>query len=74
MSKETEKKPLSERAPTTGPESSEPGLGSLAPKDGSHQPPAEPTPPGKQPTAPGSLKAPQTHNAKLDQLEASRKN
>lgn len=38
MSKETEKKPLSERAPTTGPESSEPGLGSLAPKDGSHQP------------------------------------
>ncbi|MGK3141203.1 catalase HPII [Pantoea sp. C2G6] len=74
MSKETEKKPLSERAPTTGPESSEPGLGSLAPKDGSHQPPAEPTPPGKQPTAPGSLKAPQTHNAKLDQLETSRKN
>ena len=74
MSKETEKKPLSERAPTTGPESSEPGLGSLAPKDGSHQPPAEPTPPGKQPTAPGSLKAPQTHSAKLDQLEASRKN
>ncbi|WP_288475940.1 catalase HPII [uncultured Pantoea sp.] len=74
MSKDTEKKPLSERAPTTGPESSEPGLGSLAPKDGSHQPPAEPTPPGKQPTAPGSLKAPQTHNAKLDQLEASRKN
>ncbi|KAA5969379.1 MULTISPECIES: catalase HPII [Pantoea] len=74
MSKETEKKPLSHRAPTTGPESSEPGLGSLAPKDGSHQPPAEPTPPGKQPTAPGSLKAPQTHNAKLDQLEASRKN
>ncbi|MGD9424645.1 catalase HPII [Pantoea sp. NSTU24] len=74
MSKDTEKKPLSERAPTTGPESSEPGLGSLAPKDGSHQPPAEPTPPGKQPTAPGSLKAPQTHNAKLDQLEDSRKN
>ncbi|WP_292992713.1 catalase HPII [Pantoea sp.] len=74
MSKETEKKPLSERAPTTGPESSEPGLGSLAPKDGSHQPPTEPTPPGKQPTAPGSLKAPQTHSAKLDQLEASRKN
>jgi len=74
MSKETEKKPLSEHAPTTGPESSEPGLGSLAPKDGSHQPPAEPTPPGKHPTAPGSLKAPQTHSAKLDQLEASRKN
>ncbi|MDH2065777.1 catalase HPII [Pantoea sp. GD03673] len=74
MSKETEKKPLSERAPTTGPESSAPGLGSLAPKDGSHQPSAEPTPPGKQPTAPGSLKAPQTRNAKLDQLEASRKN
>ncbi|MGY3112443.1 catalase [Pantoea eucalypti] len=65
---------MSEHAPTTGPESSEPGLGSLAPKDGSHQPPAEPTPPGKQPTAPGSLKAPQTHSAKLDQLEASRKN
>ncbi|MDU7867964.1 MAG: catalase HPII, partial [Pantoea sp.] len=74
MSKETEKKELSHRAPTTGPESSEPGLGSLAPQDGTHQPPAEPTPPGKQPTAPGSLKAPQTHNAKLDQLNASRKN
>jgi len=74
MSKETEKKELSHRAPTTGPESSKPGLGSLAPQDGSHQPPAEPTPPGKQPTAPGSLKAPQTHNAKLDQLNASRKN
>lgn len=74
MSEEKGKKSLSHRAPTTGPESSEAGLGSLAPKDGSHQPQPEPTPPGKQPTAPGSLKAPQTHNAKLDQLEAHRKN
>ena len=74
MSNEADKKELTHRAPTTGPESSEPGLGSLAPKDGSHQPPAEPTPPGKQPTAPGSLKAPETHNAKLEQLAAQRKN
>ena len=74
MSNETNKKELSHRAPAKGPESSQPGLGSLAPKDGSHQPPAEPTPPGKQPTAPGSLKAPDTQSAKLQQLEANRKN
>lgn len=74
MSEETGKKSLNHRAPHTGPESSEAGMGSLAPSDGSHQPQSEPTPPGKQPTAPGSLKAPQTHNAKLDQLEAHRKN
>ncbi len=74
MSNEADKKPLAHRAPTTGPESSAPGLGSLAPKDGSHQPPAQPTPPGKQPTAPGSLKAPDIHNAKLEQLAAQRKN
>ncbi|WP_405424394.1 catalase HPII [Pantoea stewartii] len=73
MSNEKSTTPLNHRAPTTGPESSQPGLGSLAPKDGSHQPPAEPTPPGKQPTAPGSLKAPETRNAKLDQLEVNRK-
>ncbi|WP_410515403.1 catalase HPII [Pantoea allii] len=73
MSNEKKNNPLSHRAPTTGPESSQPGLGSLAPKDGSHQPPAEPTPPGKKPTAPGSLKAPDTHSSKLDQLAANRK-
>ena len=74
MSSETDKKKLTQRAPTKGPESSQPGLGSLAPKDGSHQPPAEPTPPGKQPTAPGSLKAPETQSTKLEQLAAHRKN
>jgi len=74
MSSETDKKKLTQRAPTKGPESSQPGLGSLAPKDGSHQPPAEPTPPGKQPTAPGSLKAPDTQSTKLEQLAAHRKN
>lgn len=74
MSNETSKKALEQRAPFKGPESSQPGMGSLAPGDGSHQPPSEPTPPGKQPTSPGSLKAPETQNAKLEQLEVHRKN
>ncbi|MFS2223697.1 catalase HPII [Pantoea sp. B65] len=73
MSKETDNKELSHNAPATGPESAKPGLDSLAPEDGSHQPTAEPSAPGKQPTAPGSLKSPDTHNAKLDQLDAHRK-
>ncbi|MEJ1267679.1 hypothetical protein WDV93_11200 [Pantoea ananatis] len=62
MSNEKKNNPLNHPAPTTGPESSQPGLEPLAPKEGSHQPPAEPTPPGKKPTAPGSLKAPDTHS------------
>lgn len=74
MSKEKDNKEMIHRAPSTGPESAKPGLGSLAPKDASHQPSSHPTPPGKEPTAPGSLKAPDTHNAKLDQLAANRKN
>ncbi|WP_409075571.1 catalase HPII [Pantoea sp. C3] len=74
MSKEKDNKEMSHRAPSTGPESAKPGLGSLAPKDASHQSSSHPTPPGKEPTAPGSLKAPDTHNAKLDQLAANRKN
>ncbi|KHJ66406.1 hydroperoxidase [Pantoea rodasii] len=74
MSKPSKNKELTHRAPSKGPESSQPSLGSLAPADGSHQPAAEPTPPGKQPTAPGSLKAPGTQNTKLKQLEEHRKN
>ena len=68
MSKPVKIKELSHQAPSKGPDSSQPSRGSLAPSDGSHQPAAEPTPPGKQPTAPGSLKAPETHNSKLQQL------
>ncbi len=56
MSNEKSTTPLNHRAPTTGPESSQPGLGSLAPKDGSHQPPAEPTPPGNNQRRPAALK------------------
>ncbi|WP_017349500.1 catalase HPII [Pantoea sp. A4] len=73
MSNQSDKKVLSQRTPVAGPESVKPGLGSLAPEDGSHQPPAQPTPPGKSPTAPGSLKAPNTQNTKLQQLDAARK-
>ncbi|WP_437611040.1 catalase HPII [Erwinia sp. V71] len=73
MSKGTEHKELSHHAPATGPESAKPGLDSLAPEDGSHQPAAQPSAPGKQPTAPGSQKAPNTRNGKLDQLDAYRK-
>ncbi|WP_343553786.1 catalase HPII [Pantoea sp.] len=74
MSKDKKEQKHTHQAPHKGPETAQPGLGDLAPKGGGHQPPAEPTPPGKQPTAPGSLKAPETHNAKLDQLDALRKN
>ncbi len=74
MSKPVNNKELTHQAPSKGPESSQPSRESLAPADGSHQPAAEPTPPGKQPTAPGSIKAPDTQNNKLKQLEVHRKN
>lgn len=62
------------RAPATGIESSQPGLGDLAPGDRAYQPSPQPTPPGKEPTAPGSAKSPKNTNAKLDALERHRKN
>ena len=74
MSKDKKEQNLTHTAPHKGPETSEPGLGDLAPHDGGHKPAAEPTPPGKQPTAPGSLKAPATQNSKLEQLDEYRKN
>ncbi|MBB3304854.1 MULTISPECIES: catalase HPII [unclassified Enterobacter] len=74
MSKDKKEQNLTHTAPHKGPETSEPGLGDLAPHDGGHKPVAEPTPPGKQPTAPGSLKAPATQNDKLEQLDEYRKN
>ncbi|WP_312665346.1 catalase HPII [Pantoea sp. CTOTU49201] len=74
MSKDKKEQNLTHTAPHKGPETSEPGLGDLAPQDGGHKPAAEPTPPGKQPTAPGSLKAPATQNSKLEQLDEYRKN
>jgi len=69
MSKDKKEQNLTHTAPHKGPETSEPGLGDLAPQGGGHKPAAEPTPPGKQPTAPGSLKAPATQNSKLEQLD-----
>ncbi|XXN64705.1 catalase HPII [Enterobacter ludwigii] len=74
MSKDKKEQNLTHAAPHKGPETSEPGLGDLAPQGGGHKPAAEPTPPGKQPTAPGSLKAPATQNDKLEQLDEYRKN
>ncbi|WP_277975563.1 catalase HPII [Pantoea endophytica] len=74
MSKDKKEQNLTHTAPHKGPETSEPGLGDLAPQGGGHKPAAEPTPPGKQPTAPGSLKAPATQNSKLEQLDEYRKN
>ena len=74
MSKDKKEQNLTHTAPHKGPETSEPGLGDLAPHDGGHKPVAEPTPPGKQPTAPGSLKTPATQNDKLEQLDEYRKN
>ncbi|ELY2732265.1 catalase HPII [Cronobacter sakazakii] len=67
-----EKRPNHE-APFHDARSSEPGMGSLAPADGSHRPSPTPTPPGEQPTAPGSLKAPDVTNDKLGALETFRK-
>ena len=74
MSKEQNNEKRKPVKTVSGPESVQPGLGSLAPKDSSHAPPPEPTPPGKHPTAPGSLKSPDTHSVKLEQLEGHRKN
>lgn len=73
MSKETDNKEISHNAPATGPDSARPGMDSLAPEGHSYKPLAEPTPSGKQPTAPGSLKAPDTRNAKIDALQTFRK-
>ncbi len=67
-----EKRPNHE-APFHDARSSQPGMGSLAPDDGSHRPAPAPTPPGEQPTAPGSLKAPQVTNDKLGAMETFRK-
>ncbi|WP_426711803.1 catalase HPII [Cronobacter muytjensii] len=67
-----EKRPNHE-APFHDARSSQPGMGSLAPDDGSHRPAPAPTPPGEQPTAPGSLKSPQVTNDKLGALETFRK-
>lgn len=65
---------LSHPAPVPDSRSSQPGLGHLAPDDGSHQAKPGPSEPGQQPTAPGSAKFPQTTNAKLTALEPQRKN
>ncbi len=73
VTKKSEPKPVS-RAPATGIESSQPGLGDLAPADRAYQPSPQPTPPGKEPTASGSAKSPKNTNAKLDALERHRKN
>ncbi|MCX8956161.1 catalase HPII [Erwinia psidii] len=73
MSKETDNEEISHLAPSTGPDSARPGMDTLVPGDASYKPLTEPTPPGKQPTAPGSLKSPDTHNAKIDALEPFRK-
>ncbi|MEL4016752.1 catalase HPII [Dryocola clanedunensis] len=69
-----DKKPLSHSAPIHDADESKPGMDSLAPADGSHQPDQEPTPPGAQPTAPGSFKSPDTSNEKLKSLDPLRKN
>ncbi|MCT4713016.1 catalase HPII [Enterobacteriaceae bacterium H11S18] len=69
-----DKKPLSHNAPIHDADESKPGMDSLAPSDGSHQPDQEPTAPGAQPTAPGSFKSPDTSNEKLKSLDPHRKN
>ncbi|WP_202303527.1 catalase HPII [Dryocola clanedunensis] len=69
-----DKKPLSHNAPIHDADESKPGMDSLAPADGSHQPDQEPTAPGAQPTAPGSFKSPDTSNEKLKSLDPHRKN
>lgn len=65
--------PHQQQAPVHGSEEAQPGLDSLAPDDREWRPTPKPTAPGVEPTAPGSLKAPDTHNSKLDSLEAQRK-
>ncbi|MEL5952805.1 catalase HPII, partial [Klebsiella pneumoniae] len=67
-----EKNPHPHQSPVHDPREAKPGLDSLAPDDGSHRPVPEPTAPGAQPTAPGSLKAPDTGNKKLSDLESVR--
>ncbi len=73
MAKETDKTVLSHSAPTTGPDSAKPGLDALAPEDSASQPTPGPSAPGQQPMVSGSINAPDTHNAKLDQLQHHRK-
>jgi len=62
------------QSPIHGTEESQPGMDSLAPADGSHQPSPGLSAPGEQPTASGSLKSPDTGNEKLKSLNAKRKN
>lgn len=62
------------QSPIHGTEESQPGMDSLAPADGSHQPSPGLSAPGEQPTASGSLKSPDTGNEKLKSLNAQRKN
>lgn len=68
-----EQSPKNHQSPVHDASESKPGLDSLAPADGSHQPSPRLSAPGEQPTAPGSLKAPNTANEKLTALEAFRK-
>lgn len=68
-----DKQPLSHHAPVHDAGESKPGMDSLAPEDGSHRPPQQPTPPGAHPTAPGSFKSPHTSNDKLKALDPHRK-
>ncbi|KNC09172.1 hydroperoxidase [Klebsiella sp. RIT-PI-d] len=72
MSKD-DKKSNNHTSPVHDEKQSQPGLDSLAPQDGSHQPDPKPTAPGEQPTAPGSLKAPDVESDKLTALETFRK-
>ena len=53
-----EQSPKNHQSPVHDASESKPGLDSLAPADGSHQPSPRLSAPGEQPTAPGSLKAP----------------
>ncbi|HBZ9065518.1 TPA: catalase HPII [Citrobacter freundii] len=70
---QNDKHPLHHSAPVHDASESQPGLDSLAPADGSHQPAPEPTPPGIQPTTSGSLKAPDVTSDKLNALDSFRK-
>ena len=69
---QNDKHPLHHSAPVHDASESQPGLDSLAPADGSHQPAPEPTPPGMQPTTSGSLKAPDVTSDKLNALDSFR--
>ncbi|MDQ9129878.1 catalase HPII [Serratia fonticola] len=71
MSKLTPEKKLASRAPATGIKSFQPGLGSLAPADGSHKGTATLA---KDPTTTGSVKSTENTNAKLNELDIHRKN